>query len=189
MNYDLRDYVRVYENVLSKEFCDETVKQLQSVKWQPHAFYDSAKRQLFTHEHDLSLSYEDIPNKQSMNDLVGKMLQFYVYGDNWTIPKWFEGCSDWSRVRFNRYLPQTLMKNHCDHIQSLFDGERKGVPILSVLGALNDDYEGGELIFWETQEVELKAGSIMVFPSNFLYPHKVSPVKSGVRYSYVSWGW
>ena len=26
----------------------------------------------------------------------------------------------------------------------MFDGERKGIPILSVLGVLNDDYEGGE---------------------------------------------
>jgi predicted 2-oxoglutarate/Fe(II)-dependent dioxygenase YbiX len=54
---------------------------------------------------------------------------------------------------------------------------------------LNDDYEGGELVFWESETIKLKAGSIMIFPSNFMYPHKVMPVTKGTRYSYVSWAW
>jgi predicted 2-oxoglutarate/Fe(II)-dependent dioxygenase YbiX len=45
------------------------------------------------------------------------------------------------------------------------------------------------LVFWQDQKIELKAGSIMIFPSNFLYPHKVVEVTKGVRYSYVSWVW
>jgi predicted 2-oxoglutarate/Fe(II)-dependent dioxygenase YbiX len=81
------------------------------------------------------------------------------------------------------------MKEHCDHIHSMFDGTRKGIPSLSILGSLNNDYEGGELVFWQDQKIELKAGSIMIFPSNFLYPHKVVEVTKGVRYSYVSWVW
>jgi predicted 2-oxoglutarate/Fe(II)-dependent dioxygenase YbiX len=71
----------------------------------------------------------------------------------------------------------------------MFDGNRKGIPTLSILGAINDDYEGGELIFWESEKIVLKAGSIMIFPSNFMYPHKVLPVTKGTRYSYVSWAW
>lgn len=70
----------------------------------------------------------------------------------------------------------------------MFDGNKKGIPILTVLGGLNDDYEGGELILCGEQ-VELKAGEVLVFPSNFLYPHEVKPVKSGTRYSFVSWVW
>ena len=60
---------------------------------------------------------------------------------------------------------------------------------LTLLGTLNDDYEGGEFVIWGDKEVEIPPGSIAVFPSNFLYPHKVNPVISGVRYSYVSWVW
>ena len=52
---------------------------------------------------------------------------------------------------------------------------------------LNDDYEGGDFIMWETEKIELPQGSIMIFPSNFMYPHKVTPVTEGTRYSYVSW--
>ena len=78
---------------------------------------------------------------------------------------------------------------HCDHIHSLFDGERKGVPILSIVGALNNDYTGGEFIMWNEEKIELPAGSVMIFPSSFLYPHEVRPVITGTRYSFVQWVW
>ena len=81
------------------------------------------------------------------------------------------------------------MANHCDHIQSLFDGEKKGIPILSIIGILNDDYEGGELIMFEDKKINTKKGDLLIFPSNFLYPHQITPVTKGVRYSYVSWLW
>ena len=80
-------------------------------------------------------------------------------------------------------------KWHCDHISELFDGQRKGIPTLSIVGLLNEDYEGGELIMFDNYEIKLKQGDLMIFPSNFLYPHKVEPIKKGVRYSYVSWVW
>ena len=81
------------------------------------------------------------------------------------------------------------MANHCDHISSLFDGKRKGIPILSIIGLLNDDFEGGELIMFEDKKIDTKKGDLLIFPSNFMYPHEIMPVTKGVRYSYVSWVW
>jgi predicted 2-oxoglutarate/Fe(II)-dependent dioxygenase YbiX len=80
------------------------------------------------------------------------------------------------------------MALHADHIHSMFDGERKGIPILSVLGVLNDDYEGGEFYLID-EKTDLSKGDIIIFPSNFMYPHKVEPVTKGIRYSYISWIW
>jgi predicted 2-oxoglutarate/Fe(II)-dependent dioxygenase YbiX len=70
----------------------------------------------------------------------------------------------------------------------MFDGERKGVPILSVLGLLNDDFEGGEFFMIDKQR-EFSKGDILIFPSNFIYPHVVKPVTKGIRYSFISWIW
>ena len=70
----------------------------------------------------------------------------------------------------------------------MFDGERKGIPILSVLGVLNYDYEGGEFVLID-EKIDLSKGDIIIFPSNFMYPHKVEPVTKGIRYSYISWIW
>ena len=71
----------------------------------------------------------------------------------------------------------------------LIDGNIKGIPVLSVVGLLNDNYEGGDFVMFEDYKVSLKKGDVLVFPSNFLYPHKVTPVKKGTRYSFVSWVW
>ena len=79
------------------------------------------------------------------------------------------------------------MKKHCDHIHSVFDGKIKGVPILSVVGVLNNNYEGGDFIMFEDTKINLPAGSILIFPSNFMYPHEVSSITKGTRYSFVSW--
>ena len=63
---------------------------------------------------------------------------------------------------------------------------------LSVIINLNDDYEGGDLIFTDQKEKEIKKlkldkGSIVFFPSDFMYPHSIQPITRGTRYSIVSW--
>ena len=63
---------------------------------------------------------------------------------------------------------------------------------LSIIMNLNDDYEGGDLIFTDQKETEIKRlnlgkGSIVFFPSNFMYPHGIQPITKGTRYSIVAW--
>ena len=63
---------------------------------------------------------------------------------------------------------------------------------LSIIINLNEEYEGGDLIFTDQKKVEVKRiklgkGSIVFFPSNFMYPHSITPITKGVRYSIVSW--
>ena len=84
-----------------------------------------------------------------------------------------------------KYKEGGFYKYHIDH----FDKELR---TFSCILLLNNDYEGGELCFRypdTTREwtVEKKAGRIIVWPSNFLYPHSVKPVTKGIRYSVVSW--
>jgi len=58
---------------------------------------------------------------------------------------------------------------------------------VSVILLLSDpkDFEGGEFQFANNQNVSMKMGSILAFPS-FLQ-HQVTPVTSGKRYSAVCW--
>ena len=63
---------------------------------------------------------------------------------------------------------------------------------LSIIMNLNDDYEGGDLVFTDQKEKEIKRlklskGSVVFFPSNFMYPHGIQPITKGTRYSIVSW--
>ena len=81
------------------------------------------------------------------------------------------------------------MAEHCDHISSLFDGKVKGIPMLSIVGQINEDFDGGEFVMWGEKVIEFKSGDLIIFPSNFVYPHRVEPVTKGARYSYVSWAY
>ena len=92
-----------------------------------------------------------------------------------------------TKPRLNKYEVNQNMKTHVDHIHSIFDGKDKGVPILSLVGLINDDFEGGEF-YINNEEVKFNKGDIMIFPSNFMYSHGVKPITKGERYSYVSWG-
>jgi len=100
---------------------------------------------------------------------------------------WFNSWQGYTIPRFNRYKKNKKMAEHCDHIHSMFDGHKKGIPILSIVGVLNENYEEGEFVMFKNKKIKLLTGDLLIFPSNFLYPHKVDPVKKGTRYSYVSW--
>ena len=66
---------------------------------------------------------------------------------------------------------------------------------MSVIINLNSNYEGGEFIFFDPttkkekiiREEKLTEGSVLMFPSNFLFPHSVKPITKGTRYSLVCW--
>ena len=100
-----------------------------------------------------------------------------------TSPPWL---TKFSPIRFNKYEVGNMMREHYDHIHSIFDGKMKGVPIVSIVANLNEDYEGAEF-YCRGKEIPLKTGDILLFPSNFMYPHEVKEATKGTRYSFVSW--
>lgn len=188
MSMNLKDYVKIYDAVdLTK--CDVIVNQLKNADWQMHTFYQSDTKKFISHDKELSVAYLQTVETADLQNQIWHIINRYIRTDFGFMSPWYDGWQGYSQVRFNRYNEDTRMKLHCDHIHSMFDGDRKGIPTLSILGALNDDYEGGDLIFWESEKIQLKAGQIMVFPSNFMYPHRVDEVTKGTRYSYVSWVW
>lgn len=189
ISYNLKDYLKIYEGFLDKKFCDQTIEKLKEEKeWAIHKFYASTTNTFQSFEDELSVTYSTMPEKKIIQDKMWNAINQYITKDLDHFKNWFNGWNGYTEIRFNKYDPTTKMKLHCDHIHSMFDGSRKGIPTLSIVGVLNDDFEGGEFVMWD-QVIELPAGSIMIFPSSFLYPHQVTPVKKGIRYSYVSWVW
>jgi Rps23 Pro-64 3,4-dihydroxylase Tpa1-like proline 4-hydroxylase len=60
--------------------------------------------------------------------------------------------------------------------------------VLSALLYLNDDYEGGNIRFPHAGlDLKPEAGTILFFPSNFVYVHEVDAVTKGTRYSLPNW--
>jgi hypothetical protein len=60
--------------------------------------------------------------------------------------------------------------------------------VISCSFCLNDEYTGGEFNMLDQKlSFKQKKGSVLLFPSNFMYPHEVAKVVSGTRYSIVTW--
>lgn len=189
MNRNIEDYVKVYEDFLDKDFCNQTIEKLEDAEWSMHQFYQAGSGDYVSYENELSVSWSNIPERQIIQDKMWNIIDRYIRKDHAHCAEWWNGWNGYSSVRFNKYDESTQMKIHCDHIHSMFDGQMKGIPTLSVLGVLNDDYEGGDFVMWQDTVMRFPQGSIVIFPSNFMYPHRVDPVTKGVRYSYVSWVW
>jgi len=190
MNRNLEAYI-AKTSFLDKDFCNETIEQLENnnLDWQQHEFYSAktGKSNPISGNQELDCLYTDKVDNTSII-IKNVFNEIYNYIENLNF-SWYNGWHGYTAIRYNRYAENKKMALHCDHIWSMFDGERKGIPTLSILGALNDNYEGGEFIMFDDYKIELKQGELLIFPSNFLYPHRVEPVTSGVRYTYVSWVW
>jgi hypothetical protein len=75
-----------------------------------------------------------------------------------------------------RYSPEQYYREH-------YDGPTASARSISVLVYLNDDYEGGEIEFINFNEkLKPKAGTVILFPSNYAYRHIAHPVISGIKY-------
>ena len=190
MRETLKDYILHLDNWIPKNIIDKSIKELSDNNtWEKHKYANSKTfiKKSKNKNKELDVCYgQNLTYLKQLYDLTWKALEKYIViekfgGDTFT------GWSGFSQIRFNRYKKGQIMSKHQDHIQSLFTGEKRGIPILSVVGVLNDDYEGGEFIMFDDYEIKLKAGDLIIFPSVFLYPHLVKPVKKGTRYSFVAW--
>jgi Rps23 Pro-64 3,4-dihydroxylase Tpa1-like proline 4-hydroxylase len=86
----------------------------------------------------------------------------------------------WEAMNFVKYGPGQHFQEHSDHGYSYNC-------VVSLVAYPTDNYLGGELEF-RLQKLKIKprAGDLFIFPSNYMYPHKSLPVKSGIKHSIVT---
>tara|TARA_B110000305_G_scaffold196242_1_gene221230 strand:+ start:860 stop:1420 length:561 start_codon:yes stop_codon:yes gene_type:complete len=183
LTQQIQDYVKLYDNIIDLNLCDSTVASLSPDKFEPHYYFNAITQERTQNEFDLEMSWNDIPQRQAVTSALFPAIDRYLTDIK---SECFKGWQGYTPIRFNKYHENKKMTLHCDHIQDLFGEGPNGIPILSIVGELNDDYTGGEFIMWDTV-IKIPKGSVLIFPSVFLYPHKVDPVITGTRYSYVSW--
>ncbi len=69
-----------------------------------------------------------------------------------------------------------------------YDGGTSTRRAISPIIYLNDDYEGGHLEFTNFElKIKPKAGTLVLFPSNYAYTHIAHPVTKGTKYAIVTW--
>jgi predicted 2-oxoglutarate/Fe(II)-dependent dioxygenase YbiX len=177
MNVD--DYVRTY-NVIPKDLCDSIIESYESdSEWQQHTWYNpESDNKTSKHNKELDVLY----NKK-LDVLAPYLKQSLLnYYDDLKLNNL---VSYYSSVRLNKYKTGTVMSEHFDLIRR---NKQDGIPVLTFLGLLNDNFSGGQFKV-RSKVMNFKQGDIMVFPSTFIYPHNVEEVTEGTRYSFVTWAY
>ncbi|HEX8191444.1 MAG TPA: 2OG-Fe(II) oxygenase [Allosphingosinicella sp.] len=186
------DYIDVERGVIPREVCARVLQAIGSQPWQPNIWYDNASGKTYsenTLEPDALFASNEL--MQLLFPSIARATELYIEKCAYKGSARTERIVNYfSKMRFNRYGPGQVMRKHHDHIHAIFDGENKGIPVLSFVGNLNEDYDGGELAFFDgSTKFALKTGDICMFPSCFLYPHEVLQVTRGQRISFALWGW
>lgn len=185
----LKDLIHVERGIIPGELCDYIIKDIETREWSPHTWYNSVNGS-FGSEKTMELDV------QGTTDELQNLLTPYIIGAggaynakyHYECERTMQIMNKFSRVRFNRYSSGQIMRKHMDHI-ALWGAGDHGIPVLSFIGNLNDDYEGADLVFWDDYVVPLGKGDIIMFPSLFLFPHSVTEATKNRRYSFVSWAW
>lgn len=215
MNHDIKHYVHKAKWI-DDDLCDEAINILNKENtWLPfpkdviNAYPEEPRKQDGIKGSTLSIDWDqflgdpNIPEQdrnyglahiqdenilQRLRTSIHTGLEHYVH-DHLDDIEWYDYFRDFTDPKFMKYEQSHDMMEHCDHVRYVFDGKRKGIPTVSIVGNLGDDFEGGAVRFWNDTDYEFKKGEVMFFPSNFLYPHRVRKVTKGLRYSFVSWVW
>ena len=186
----LKDLIHVERGTIPPDLCDYIIKDIETREWEKHSWYNDNMevKSEDMKELDVQNITSDLQSSLSpvMNHVASSYVEKYSYKQSYRTQNIM---TMYTPIRFNRYSNGQTMRHHHDHIHSLFDGVDKGIPVLSFILNFNDNYEGADLYFWNDYKIPLGKGDVVIFPSLFLFPHGVTEIKKGIRYSGVAWSW
>lgn len=183
--HHLRPYVVVFDNLLSDQVCDELIGEFSaSDEWQPAMVGDRVVEPDIRRVDVIEVSRRSVIER---NPGVRRRLEQALYTAALGAVRRYEGLFPHCRIveghpfELLRYRAGGFYRTHTDSF--------KRVPrSLSCSFTLNDDYDGGEWSFFGgAWTVRPAKGSILLFPSSFMFPHEICEVTRGTRYSVVTW--
>lgn len=186
MSKELKDYIQVFENVVSDSLCDRILEEYSgSLEWKDTAVsIDAVIDKKIRSATSISISTNDCINK---NPDARKKLDKEIFNCAGDVISRYNKIFYSAEIQRDsgydllRYEQDQFYREHIDS----YIGEVRHV---SCSFALNDDYEGGEWGFWNRELIlKVPKGAAILFPSNFMYPHEILPVTKGLRYSIVTW--
>lgn len=182
----LRPYVIVLENILSANFCDQLIAEFDtSNEWQTARVGSEAEVQRDTRNVDvIELSQRTVMQK---NAKVREAIDATLFAAALKAVRHYQGLFPFCKIVEGKSFE--LLRYHTGGFYRRHTDSFKQVPrSLSCSFALNDDFDGGEWSFFcGDYTVRLPKGSVVLFPSNFLFPHEILEITRGTRYSVVTW--
>jgi len=177
----------VFDDVISDKDCDEIIKVIEkyATKKTPWAKYNNVEC--------YPIYVDEIGDKELSKKIDDKIFKTvnnlaHLFLNEYSIP-----CKSDSGYILRKIVGPT--REHVDGIL-VNPGSREQninknlVRNMSLIIALNGDYEGGEFVFPQQNNhmVKLKRGQVICFPPYWTHPHKTNPLSGNtVRYTINTW--
>jgi predicted 2-oxoglutarate/Fe(II)-dependent dioxygenase YbiX len=182
-------YIRIFDNVLPKDI----VNKLRMVCENRKEFHEAAivgKEKQIVDTKIRNARIWTLKNIDEENLTTIHWTNFIMSVFSEYIKKYCDQIQTVGKVQINdiQILKYTKGGHYVFHV----DHGSKISRTLSCIFFINDDYEGGDLLFQTpdkeySSKIDKISNRMIIWPSNFLYPHCVTPVEKGTRYSIVSW--
>ena len=174
----LEDYISVYMGVLSPEQCAHLIAHFDN---HPEGRYLGSMRTPTGPAVDVSLKHVeqlDIAYGTPEDTMIARAVQtvFHEYAPS--VPNFPHLGSDDEGYHIKRYAPEEHFYDW--HVDA--DVPWSAGRLVTVLFYLNDVEEGGETEFKWGFKVNPERGKAIVFPANFMYPHRALKPVSGPKY-------
>ena len=177
----LEEAIVILNNLTNKDFI-ELIKEYiekKAVNKLPTFGGDTDKtRNVFGH----SLTKDSISDKIFFKH-IDKVIQQHYFHYKFKFP--YLQTSNLNQIDLLKYEVGGKYEIHTDH-------SHQSQRTLTFILNLNEDYDGGDFVFYnqnkkEMKRVKCKTATCIMFPSNFQYPHRIEPITKGTRYSIVAW--
>jgi len=183
----LDKYIHVFNDAISSDFCDEIIEEYDDPEdWKPgtindYEVNDYRKCEVVYLSLDETLE-RNLKTRKKIDDKLYKII-------NHLLEQYLKEYDSLGYVQIKEDTGYMLLRYKIgDYVKKHVDTSSEQHRTLSCSLILNDNYDGGDFVFFGGKhKVPPKAGSAVVFPSNFCFPHAVTPVTNGDRHAVITW--
>lgn len=186
-NHD--DFIGVYEDAYSKQFCKDIINYFELSHKNGNTYTrQQTEKVAKTKKNDISLEFAFYLNSVEPN-------LYKQFNDIF----WSVGYKEYSETFdiLNNYPPHKIFYTkiqktnptggyHVWHAEN--QGSEVTTRLLTFILYLNDVKEGGETEFlYLSRRVKPKAGTLVIWPASFTHTHRGNPPLSGSKYILTGW--
>jgi len=181
----LQDYIRIYNDIIDPDLCDRILNEYSnSNEWNSTMVGEGVVNENVRNCSVVHLSDTEVIDR---NFEIRKFLDVEIHSQLLkVVEKYSEEHQHFAPSIDTGYdlLRYNEGQFYTQHVDSFVQQQRS----ISCSIFVNDDYGGGEFAFFDREMmVKGSKGSVIVFPSNFMFPHEIMPVTKGTRYSIITW--
>lgn len=193
-NIDIINLIYINKHSISPELCNDIITIFEQEPTKKAGCVFSGVNKNIKDTTDFGIP-PDVPiwdkiYKVLTNELRNNLTEYVKKYSNMISPEYNIFNADSQLVRgmqIQKYEKNT--GKYVYHNDSCCDYNKKITRILTFIWYLNDVSEGGETEFWSNYKIKPKAGTFVLFPACWSFPHRGNVPISNNKYIITGWTW